>query len=192
MLSPGLLPKLRTDESERISELIIAVDDERVAEPYRKASLRYEITSPKHGTSTERVTEVARKVTAVLYIVVNGDEPLIDAAVVENIIPDSWENDVPYAAKLACITADPSAVVDPTNIEVGMRPDRNAIFFSRSPIPFPKGNLDFKYYKHVGVLAYNLLALEFFCRTPRGEVEEGLQPVPLSVDVSQLFSETRL
>lgn len=133
------------------------------------------MTSSDHGTSTERLNEVADRIPSDLYVVVNGDEPLIDAAMVERVIPEDWPGDwpqhQPFAANLACRISSPAEVVDPTNIKVVWGPGQNAVFFSRSPIPYPKGSLAFDYYKHIGVLAYNRAALAFFAAMPKGPIE---------------------
>lgn len=157
--------------SHRISEVIVAVDDPRVEAACVEAGIRCLITRSDHGTSTERLNEVADHVQADLYIAVNGDEPLIDPEMIEQVIPESWPQDTPYAANLTSRMLSPTEVVDPTNIKVVWRPDGHAVYFSRSPIPYPKGSLDFDYYKHIGVIAYNREALRFFAQTPKGPIE---------------------
>jgi 3-deoxy-manno-octulosonate cytidylyltransferase (CMP-KDO synthetase) len=162
----------RVAMSERISQVIVALDDERVEAVCRERGIPYIVTSDKHGTSTERVNEVAQKIDGDLFIVVNGDEPLIDYRVIEKIIPTEWPADAPYVANLTSKIKSAPEVLDSTNIKVVWGPDMNAVFFSRSPIPYPKSSLSFDYYKHVGVLIYNRQALAFFASTPRGPVEQ--------------------
>ena len=161
----------RVAQSTRIARVVVAVDDPRVAEVCAAAGLDYVMTRNDHGTSTERLNEVAGMIPADLYIVVNGDEPLIEPAMVEQVIPESWPEDRPFVANLTCKMQAPPEVVDPSNIKVVWGPSGNAVFFSRSPIPYPKSSLAFDYYKHIGVLSYNRAALEFFASTPRGPVE---------------------
>ena len=154
-----------------MTEVIVAVDDPRVAAVCEAAGIRHMMTSSSHGTSTERLNEVAGAVPADLYIAINGDEPLIDPELIAKVIPESWPADAPFAANLTCRMTSPAEVVDPSNIKVVWGPDGRAIFFSRSPIPYPKASLNFDYYKHIGVLAYNRAGLEFFARTPKGPIE---------------------
>ncbi|MBD8665918.1 3-deoxy-manno-octulosonate cytidylyltransferase [Rhizobium sp. CFBP 8752] len=161
----------RVASSKLIDDVIVAVDDDRVASVCEKAGLRYIMTDEAHRTSTERVAEVASRIASDLYVVINGDEPLIDAHVVEKAIPDTWPIDTPFAVNLMSMISSPAEVVDPTNIKVVTGKDGFAIFFSRSPIPFPKGSLQFRYFKHVGVLAYNRLALQNFSASERGPLE---------------------
>lgn len=161
----------RVARSTLIAEVIVAVDDVRVEAACREAGLRCIMTRNDHGTSTERLNEVAEQVDADLYIAVNGDEPLIDPTMIEKVIPESWPRDTPYAANLTARISSPAEVVDPTNIKVVWRPDGHAVYFSRSPIPYPKGSLNFDYFKHIGVIAYNREALRFFAETPKGIIE---------------------
>ena len=78
----------RVMRSRRIAQVYIATDDDRIARACEEHGLSYIMTRGDHGTSTERLYEVAQKVDADLYLCVNGDEPLIDHALFEAIIPD--------------------------------------------------------------------------------------------------------
>lgn len=161
----------RVMQSDLIDEVYVATDDERIAAACEAHGLAYFMTSPDHVTSTERVNEVAEKVDADLYICVNGDEPLIDIRMVEAIIPPEKPSAEIYVANLTSAMTKPSQVIDPTNIKIVFSSTGHAQFMSRAPIPYPKGNLDFAYYKHIGVLIYNKAALSFFAATPRGRNE---------------------
>lgn len=163
----------RVAQSSRIDEVIVAVDDPRVEAACLEAGIRCLMTRSDHGTSTERLNEVADHIPADLYIAVNGDEPLIDHRMIERVIPESWPVDTPYAANLTSKLSSPAEVVDPTNIKVVWRPDGHAVYFSRSPVPYPKGTLDIDYFKHIGVIAYNRKALRFFAETPKGPIERA-------------------
>lgn len=162
----------RVRRSQRIAEVYVATDDERIARACEEHGLEYVMTSPDHGTSTERLNEVAGKVNADLYLCVNGDEPLIDHALFDQIIPDEVPGDGIYVANLATRITAPSEVMDVTNIKVVFSNTGHAQFMSRAPIPYPKNSLDFEYHKHVGVLIYNRAALAFFADTPKGQNEK--------------------
>ena len=113
--------------------------------------------------------EVAQSLPADLYVCVNGDEPLIDPQVIDQVVPSSLEGF--FAANLMAPIHSPVEAVDETNIKVVAGEDGNALFFSRSPIPHPKASVDYSFYKHLGVLCYTSAALEFFANTPRGPLE---------------------
>ena len=154
-----------------IDEVYVATDDQRIADVCSEHDIRYIMTSDKHGTSTERLNEVAHRIESDLYICINGDEPLIDPEIIRAIIPaEAPEGDF-YVSNLMTAIHDPVEAVDFTNIKVVTDNDNNALFMSRSPVPYPKASLDYRYYKHVGVLIYSRSALEFFAQTPKGKNE---------------------
>ena len=95
------------------------------------------LTSPQCPTSTQRVYEAAQSLKADLYVCVNGDEPLLDPALVDAVVPDSLEGF--FAANLMAPIHSPVEAVDDTNIKVVADEAGNALFFSRSPIPPPQG-----------------------------------------------------
>ena len=155
-----------------IDEVYVATDDERIAKACDSLSIKYVMTRSDHGTSTERVYEVAQKVQSDLYVVINGDEPLIDPDIIQAIIPNKKPAGDFYVSNLMTEIKSPVEAVDFTNIKVVTDEDLNALFFSRSPIPYPKSSIDYKYYKHVGVLIYDINALKFFAKTPKGYNEK--------------------
>ena len=106
------------------------------------------------------------------YIEINGDEPLIDPNVIRQVLPDSTVTNLLYVGNLMTKIDSPVEAVDFTNIKVVTDNDSNALFMSRSPIPYPKSSIDYEYYKHVGVLVYTYDALKFFAETPKGYNEK--------------------
>lgn len=157
---------------QEINEVYVATDDDRIAETCDSFSIKYVMTRKDHGTSTERVYEVAQKVSSDLYIVINGDEPLIDPEIIRAIIPNKLPKENFYVSNLMTEIKSPVEAIDFTNIKIVTDEDSNALFFSRSPIPYPKSSIDYKYYKHVGVLIYDINALRFFAETPKGYNEK--------------------
>lgn len=159
-------------KAEKLDEVYVATDDERIFNMCEANGMNVVMTHTEHGTSTERVNEVADKVSADLYVVVNGDEPLIDPNIINAIIPNEKPKEDFFVSNLMTEIARASEVVDFTNIKVVTDEESNALFMSRNPIPYPKASIEFKYYKHVGVLIYNKAALEFFATTPKGYNEK--------------------
>lgn len=152
-----------------IDEIYVATDHEEIRQVCRQYDIPCHLTPPGCPTSTERVYEVAKLVPADVYVCINGDEPLIDPRVIEKILPDRVEGF--FAANLMTKIENPVEAVDESNIKVVADARGNALYFSRSPIPHPKADIRFSYYKHVGVLAYSPEALRFFAQTGKGAVE---------------------
>lgn len=151
-----------------INEVYVATDSEAIIKECENMCINCFMTSSSHGTSTERVYEVAQKIKADLYVVINGDEPLIEPDTIRAIIPSEKPNQEFFVSNLMTVIKSPVEAVDFTNIKVVTDEKSNALFFSRSPIPYPKSSVDYQYYKHVGVLAYDINALKFFANTAKG------------------------
>lgn len=159
-------------QTKGIDKVIIATDDKRIEEVCKEKKMNVIMTRNNHDSSTSRVQEVASCEEADLYIVINGDEPLIDPRIIEKIIPKKLPpKEEIYVANLMTKIKDPVEAVDFTNIKVVTDKKGYAMFFSRSPIPYPKSSMNYDYYKHVGVLIYNKKALDFFVNTKRGLYE---------------------
>ena len=161
----------RVRRAKGVDRVVVATDHEEIAAACRKYHLDYVMTDPGHKTSTERLHEAATRIPADIYVCVNGDEPLIEPRLVEGVIPQSLEGF--FAANLMTRIKNPVEAVDNTNIKVVVDGEKNALFMSRCPIPYPKASLDFAYYKHLGVLAYAPAALQFFAATPKGPAERA-------------------
>lgn len=156
-------------KSSRIGEVYVATDHEGIRQMCLQYGMDCLMTSAGHRTSTERLYEAAQSVPADVYICVNGDEPLIEPSVVEQVIPAQMEGF--FAANLMTKIRHPVEAVDDTNIKVVTDEEGNALLMSRSPIPHPKASMDYDFYKHLGVLAYSLEALRFFAQTSKGFLE---------------------
>lgn len=150
-------------------EVYVATDDERIKNICNDNAMHVIMTRDNHYTMTSRIHEVSQTVDADVYIVVNGDEPLIEPSVISSAIPKTL-NDF-YVINLMSIIKDPAEVIDVTNIKVVCGEDMNALFMTRSPVPYPKATLDFNYYKHLGVIAYSKKALDFYVQTEKGRNE---------------------
>lgn len=162
---------------EELNEVYVATDDEKIAEVCREYDIKYIMTSNDHKTSTERLFEVAQIVKSDLYICINGDEPLIDPSIIQQIIPKEYKSiDGIYVCNLMSRVDNPVEVIDNTNIKVVVNNNNEAIYMSRSPIPYPKASMNYTYRKHLGVLIYNYNALEFFSKTDRG-INESIEDI---------------
>lgn len=159
-------------KAQKISEVIVATDDERILEVCMKLNLKCEMTSKKHHTSTERLNEVAQRIKADLYVAVNGDEPLIDPILIDTIIPETLPTESFFVSNLQTKINNPVEALDSSNIKIVTDEDGYALLYSRNMIPYPKSSIQYEFYKHVGVILYTKEALDFFAKTPKGKLEK--------------------
>ncbi len=153
-------------------EVYVATDCEKIESLCHSFNAKVIMTSSNHDTATERLYEVSTKVDADLYVMVNGDEPLLERESIIQCIPQQIEEGSLYVSNLMTDFSNPVEVVDATNLKIVTDQDNRCLFISRSPIPYPKGNMDYVYQKFVGVGAFNRKALEFYHNTPRGPIEK--------------------
>ena len=154
------------------SEVYVATDSEKIKNAVESFGGNVIMTSPDHDTATGRLWEVSQKVEADLYVMVNGDEPLLKREAIIQCIPEKIEEGELYVSNLMTDFTNPVEVVDATNLKIVTDSHNRCLFISRSPIPYPKGNMDYVYQKFVGVGAFNRKALEFYHATPRGPIEK--------------------
>ncbi|MDE6166744.1 MAG: 3-deoxy-manno-octulosonate cytidylyltransferase, partial [Muribaculaceae bacterium] len=159
-------------EVKRFDAVYVATDSEKIAECCKSFGAPVIMTSSDHETATERLYEVSTKVEADLYVMVNGDEPLLTEEAIVQCIPDNLNADELYVSNLMTDFSNPVEVVDSTNLKIVTAADNRCLFISRSPIPYPKGSRDVIYHKLVGVGAFTRKALEFYHNTPRGPIEK--------------------
>lgn len=157
----------------KLAEVVVACDDERIAAACREYGMNYLMTSPDHDTPTGRIWEVSTKLDADLYLQVMGDEPLINAAAFDLILPDTLPDDPYYVSVLTNVMGHPADVVDFSNQKVVTNARREILMISRSPIPYPKGTLDFEYEKVTGIQLYSEQALAFYHETPKSLLEKA-------------------
>ena len=153
-------------------EVYVATDSEKIKNTVENFGGKVIMTSPDHDTATERLWEVSHKVEADLYVMVNGDEPLLKREAIIQCIPAEIKEGELYVSNLMTDFTNPVEVVDATNLKIVTDSHNRCLFISRSPIPYPKGNMDYVYQKFVGVGAFNREALEFYHSTPRGPIEK--------------------
>jgi 3-deoxy-manno-octulosonate cytidylyltransferase (CMP-KDO synthetase) len=187
---------LRASKARRIERLVVATDDERIAEACRSFGAEALMTSPDHASGTDRVAEIALRLDRSFGVLVNiqGDEPFVTATCLDRLVEAFAVERPPEMATLAEPLADAGELFDPNVVKVVTTLDGRALYFSRAPIPYHRGNAtrlaaDFRealadrpgglsgYRKHQGIYAYRretLLALTRLRPSPL-ERDEGLE-----------------
>lgn len=155
----------RVIQVREFSEVYVATDDERIYSACMERGMKVTMTSCKHRTGTDRIGEVASKISADLYVNVQGDEPLIEPTTIRQAILPFLENpdtDI-EVTNLMTIIKDPADLINFTVPKVIASNDGRGVYLTRSAAPFPKGSIDVKYYKQVCVYGFTPAALRFYC-----------------------------
>ncbi len=148
-----------------LDEIIVATDDGRIRDAVAAFGGTAVMTSPEHPTGTDRIAEAVRAVPGATHIVnIQGDEPLIDPALIDELA-SAMANDPSLDMATAANPLDPSdpAVADPNVVKVVTALDGRALYFSRSPLPFFRNAVaGLPVLRHKGIYAYSRNFLERF------------------------------
>ena len=177
-------------QSKLIEKVIVATDDQRIMEAVQNFGGNAVITSPDHPTGTDRVAEVARKLKADVIVNVQGDEPLIKGSIIDKAIRPLMTDDALPMSTLVTPIDEVKDWLNPHIVKVVLDQKCFALYFSRSPIPFPrdlnidrieshpfgtKRTLPKKIFKHIGVYVYRrdfLLRFSKMKPTPLEKLEK--------------------
>lgn len=160
---------------QRVHEIIVAADDHRIVAALRPFETKCVMTSPSHASGTDRIAEVASKLTDDIIVNVQGDEPEIEPDIVDGLIArlEDSSDDMATAA-----TAFPSSEnpTDPNLVKIVLTAGGYAMYFSRSLIPFHRDSTDPQratYYLHLGIYAYRRKFLLDYAKWPATPCESA-------------------
>ncbi len=159
-------------KNKSLSKVYVATDDDRISKVCSSFGIPFIMTNREHKTHLDRLAEFSQKVDFDFCINVNGDEPLILENDINPLLPPSFihPNDF-YVANAMTLITNPIEVVDFARIKVVVDVYGYAMYLGRSPIPYPKADFNFNYYKFQGIQCFTKSALQFCLVTPRGPVE---------------------
>lgn len=120
------------------------------------------MTSDKHKTGTDRIGEVAEKIPADLIVNIQGDEPLLEPDTIRAAIEPFYTNPDLQVSNLMTKINDPVDVVNFTVPKVITNKENIGIYLTRSTAPYPKGSIEYNYYKQVCVYGFKPEALKFY------------------------------
>ena len=143
-----------TRRAKGLRSVIVATDDERIADACRSFGAEVAMTHPDHPTGTDRLAEVALGLDDDVIVNVQGDEPLIEGFVVDAALA-VLRDDPELSMSTVVHAAEPDAANDPNRVKVVLDRRGRALYFSRSSIPYLR-NADAAptLWQHVGLYAY--------------------------------------
>ena len=161
-----------------VSRVIVATDDERIADAARSHSVEARLTSPTANSGADRVAEVAASLNSELIVNIQGDEPLIEPSTIDAAIEPLIEDPQIQVSTTSEPVLDVEDVFNPSVVKVVTDARGFALYFSRSPIPYirPAPGLTLEeslrgdnrllsnYRKHSGLYAYRNGFLQQFAR----------------------------
>lgn len=148
---------------EDFDSVFVATDDGKIFNACKELGVDVVMTSESHKTGTDRVGEVARRIPADLIVNIQGDEPLLEPLTIKAAIEPFYINPGLKISNLMTKIKNPVDAVNFTVPKVITNKDGIGIYLTRSTAPYPKGSLNYHYYKQVCVYGFKPDALKFFC-----------------------------
>ncbi len=179
----GLPMVVRTAKAvEHLDRVVVAADDEKVIKVCQEHGVKAMLTSTTHKSGTDRIHECANILNLdddEIIINVQADEPFIEADVVESLIKKLKELQTqkePFIMGSCYNAINAESAEDPNLVKVVLDSDNNAIYFSRSLIPYNRSGRA-NYFGHIGIYGFSKKSLKEFCNLDDAPIEdiEGLE-----------------
>jgi 3-deoxy-manno-octulosonate cytidylyltransferase (CMP-KDO synthetase) len=166
--------------STTLSKVLVATDDARIKDHVEGFGGEAIMTSPDHFSGTDRCMEALEKTSGMYKYVINiqGDEPFIDPSQIDLLAGLLIDGEVELATLMIKVDTE-ELLFDPGEVKIVSDIGSQALYFSRSPIPYLKGvtkdqwHIKHNYYRHVGLYAYRTDILKNITQLPASALEKA-------------------
>jgi 3-deoxy-manno-octulosonate cytidylyltransferase (CMP-KDO synthetase) len=168
----------RASEARTVDAVAVATDDERIAEAIDRAGGLAVMTRADHASGTDRLAEVAADLACEVVVNVQGDEPLLPAAAIDDAVAPLAAGPGGEMTTLRRPLTNAADLAAPSVVKVVIDLEGYALYFSRAPIPFTRPGHDAPAcWHHIGLYAYRREALLRLAALPQTPLEraEGLE-----------------
>lgn len=141
-------------KSELLSDLVVATDDERIFRAVEAFGGKAVMTSPDHPSGTDRVAEAAAGSDADVVVNIQGDEPFLSPRVLDQLVEPFQADASLEMSTLARRIEDEQALGDPNVVKVVFDRRGDALYFSRSLVPYPRRRQVHAAYEHIGLYGF--------------------------------------
>ena len=161
------------NNSNLFDQVMVATDSVKIKEVVDNFGGIAILTSKEHQSGTDRIAEVAESLDCDIIVNVQGDEPLINQKVLSSLLKIFEDSSIQIASLMTKIK-DLKQLSNPNLVKVVVDNISNALYFSRSVIPYNRDNIHFEdYWQHIGVYAYRRNALMRLVKLPSGKLEQA-------------------
>lgn len=152
-------------------EVIVVTDSDIIYQAITSAGGKAVMSVREHESGSDRIAEAAAAMDATIILNVQGDTPFVKIEPLRKLLSLFSDPSVRVASLMQVLT-DESDIADPNFVKVAVDRNMNALYFSRSPIPYPRDkNAGATYYEHIGVYAFRKEALISFTNWPMTTLE---------------------
>lgn len=164
-------------QAQWLDQVYVATDDARIVVAVEQFGGNVRLTSVDHKTGTDRIAEVAAELDVEIVVNLQGDEPLVNPAMIDEVIQPLVDDSHLPMSTLCVPILEEEALHDPNVVKVVFNQKRDALYFSRSLIPYPRKRDNFQAYEHLGLYAYRKDFLLTYIALPQSrlEINESLE-----------------
>jgi len=153
-------------------QVIVATDDERIKKEVESFEGNVVISKKAHPSGSDRVAEIARSIEADIVVNIQGDELFLGKEELTKLLNCFQESSISVTT-LAHPLYDEAEITNPNRVKVICDRQGNALYFSRSVIPYLRSDNKFNYLGHIGVYAFRKNALMKFAELPQSKLEKA-------------------
>jgi 3-deoxy-manno-octulosonate cytidylyltransferase (CMP-KDO synthetase) len=164
----------KASKAKLLDEVWIATDSQELVDHCKSFTNNVALTSDQHQSGSDRVAEMAEKNPDwSLLINVQGDEPFVSPADIDKVVePFLHDPMLEMASLFHYFDKNQEDINNPSNVKVVTDLNNRAMYFSRSPIPYPRMDTAYRYKKHLGIYAYKRETLLRYCSYARTDLEQ--------------------
>jgi 3-deoxy-manno-octulosonate cytidylyltransferase (CMP-KDO synthetase) len=158
------------------NRIIVATDAQEIESVCKVANLEVMMTREDHPSGTDRLAEVALQLglnDEAIVVNVQGDEPLIPVDLINQVANTLQSKPHCAMATAAVAIHDQSEIANPNAVKVVLSKNNEALYFSRSTIPFDRNHSSPIYYRHLGIYAYRTGFLKAFSNLAISPLEQA-------------------
>ncbi len=158
------------------NRIIVATDAQEIESVCKAANLEVMMTREDHPSGTDRLAEVALQLGLIdeaIVVNVQGDEPLIPVDLINQVANTLQSKPHCAMATAAVAIHDQSEITNPNAVKVVLSKNNEALYFSRSTIPFDRNHSSPIYYRHLGIYAYRTGFLKAFSNLAISPLEQA-------------------
>jgi 3-deoxy-manno-octulosonate cytidylyltransferase (CMP-KDO synthetase) len=159
-------------KSSLLDNVYVATDDDRIFSVCKDLNINCLMTSENNKTGTDRLVEVAKLIDADVYVNIQGDEPLIETETINKAIYPFINGMDVQVTNLMTKIKNTVDVINFTVPKVLVNEKNIGVYLTRSACPYPKGKIDFDFYKQVCVYGFKKEVLLDFGNLKRGRLEQ--------------------
>ncbi len=170
----------RAQRAALLSQVIVATDDERIEEAVRAFGGEVAMTPQRVPSGTDRVALVARDMPVEIVVNIQGDEPLIDPAAIDQAVRLLIDDPEAVVGTLAREVKDPAELTDPNTVRVVVDRKGYALYFSRATIPYVRDSSSPEewlarctFYNHIGLYVFRRSFLLKYATLPHTPLEQA-------------------